>query len=179
MRISPTALDGVLLIEPEVFGDERGRFHDCFRAAEFAAAGLPTAFAQASQSRSRQGVLRGLHLQLPVRQGKLVEVVAGRVFDVVVDPLRGRWASFELDADHPRMLWIPEGFAHGFLAREDATLLYHLTAPYDPQGQVTIRWDDPDLAVGWPSATPVLSAKDAAGLGLAEFRRRYGRSVSA
>jgi dTDP-4-dehydrorhamnose 3,5-epimerase len=180
MRIVATELPGLLVIERDMFADRRGAFHEAFQASDFAAAGLPANFAQISDSHSRRGVLRGLHLQRPIPQAKLVRVVAGRIFDVVVD-LRpgsatwGRWAPFTLAADENRMLFIPEGFAHGFTSLTDSIVIYHLTAPYEPAGQITIAWNDPDLAIDWPIRDPIISAADAAGMSLAEFKRRVLR----
>jgi len=180
VKIVETAIAGLLVIEREMFHDRRGAFHEAYLASAFAAAGLPTSFPQVSDSHSRAGVLRGLHLQLPSSQAKLVRVVAGSVFDVVVD-LRpgsaswGRWMSFALAAEAPRMLYVPAGFAHGFAALSDTVLIYHLSAPYDPEGQVTIAWNDPDLAIEWPLREPVVSDADARGVSLAEFRRQFAR----
>ena len=181
MRIVETDLPGLVVVERDMFLDRRGAFHEAFLASAFAAAGLPTHFPQVSDSHSRAGVLRGLHLQLPCAQAKLVRVVAGSVFDVVVD-LRpgsaswGRWMGFNLAAEAPRMLYVPAGFAHGFVALSDAVLIYHLSAAYEPQGQVTLAWDDAELAIDWPTRRPILSEADARGISLAEFRRRFARA---
>jgi dTDP-4-dehydrorhamnose 3,5-epimerase len=180
MRVVATALPGLLVIERDIFADRRGAFHEAFQARGFAAAGLPETFAQISDSHSKCGVLRGLHLQRPVAQAKLVRVVTGRIYDVVVD-LRpdsatcGRWAPFTLAADENRMLFIQEGFAHGFVSLSDSVVVYHLTAPYDPAGQITIAWNDPELAIEWPVVEPIVSAADAAGMTLAEFKRQFLR----
>lgn len=178
MIVSATALPDVRLIEPRVFGDERGFFFESWNAAAFAAAGLDLAFVQDNHSCSARGVVRGLHYQLVQPQGKLVRVVAGRVFDVAVDlrrssPSFGKWAGVELSAANKRMLWIPPGFAHGFLTLESGTeFLYKCTAPYDPADERCLRWDDPDVGIEWPldGMAPQLSEKDRHGapLSLAE-----------
>ena len=175
VSVTPTDLPGVVVVEPRVFGDERGFFFESFNAETFAAAGLPTAFVQDNHSRSQRGVLRGLHFQNPEPQGKLVRVTAGAVFDVAVDlrrssPHFGRWTGVELSAANKRMLWVPEGFAHGFLCLEDDTdFLYKCTRPYRPQHDRSIRWDDPDIGIDWPlgGTAPSLSGKDQAGVPLA------------
>lgn len=176
VSVVETDLPGVLVVEPRVFGDERGFFFESFNAETFAAAGLPTAFVQDNHSRSQRGVLRGLHFQNPEPQGKLVRVTAGAVFDVAVDlrrssPHFGRWTGVELSAANKRMLWVPEGFAHGFLCLEDDTdFLYKCTAPYRPAHDHSIRWDDPDIGIDWPLSgmIPSLSGKDQAGGSLAD-----------
>ena len=170
MRIIPTALAEVLLIEPEVFGDERGFFMESFNERAFqAAVGRNVHFVQDNQSRSAQGVLRGLHYQLPPHaQGKLVRVVSGSVFDVAVDMRRsspgfGRWVGFELSAANHRQMWIPPGFAHGFLVLTPlADFLYKTTDYYAPETEAAVRWDDPTVAIEWPDpgAPLQLSAKD-------------------
>ncbi len=172
MRVTRTALPGVLIIEPQVFGDERGFFLESFNQREFdAAVGEHVEFVQDNHSRSQRGVLRGLHYQLPPHaQGKLVRVVSGCVFDVAVDMRRssatfGRWAGTELDATEHRQLWIPAGFAHGFLVlSESADFLYKTTDYYAPAAERAVRWDDPRLAIAWPHAgVPMrLSDKDRA-----------------
>ncbi|MFM5885063.1 MAG: dTDP-4-dehydrorhamnose 3,5-epimerase [Novosphingobium sp.] len=176
MNITPTALPEVLLIEPRVFGDDRGFFYESWNAAAFAAAGLDLAFVQDNHSRSAKGVLRGLHYQLRQPQGKLVRVTAGRAFDVAVDlrrcsPHFGRWAGAELSAENKHMLWVPPGFAHGFVALADGTeFQYKCTAFYDPADEHCLRWDDPALAIDWSlnGIAPQLSAKDLAGVPLAD-----------
>lgn len=172
MRVIPTALPGVLIFEPEVFRDERGFFLESFNQRKFdEAIGEHVEFVQDNHSRSQRGVLRGLHYQLPPHaQGKLVRVVSGRVFDVAVDVRRssatfGRWVGTELDADDHRQLWLPAGFAHGFLVlSRTAELLYKVTEHYKPAAERAVRWDDPMLGITWPTAgvAPILSAKDAA-----------------
>jgi len=176
MNVIPTELPDVLLLEPRVFGDERGFFFESFNARAFAeATGVTREFVQDNHSRSVRGVLRGLHYQISQPQGKLVRVVAGEVFDVAVDlrrgsPTFGRWAGVNLSADNKRMMWVPEGFAHGFLVlSESAEFLYKTTDYYAPEHERCIRWDDPQLAIDWPlQEAPQLSAKDRSGVALAE-----------
>ena len=176
MHIIPCAIEGPLIIEPRVFGDDRGFFLESWNAAAFAKAGLDLAFVQDNHSRSSRGVLRGLHFQNPGPQGKLVRVVNGAVFDVAVDlrrssPTFGQWAGVELSASNKRMFWVPEGFAHGFLTLEDNTdFLYKCTAPYAPQHEHTLAWDDPAVGIKWPAdgMEVLLSAKDRAGKRLAD-----------
>ena len=169
VTIVETDLPGVVIVEPRVFGDDRGFFFESFNAEAFAAAGLPTNFVQDNHSRSQRGVLRGLHFQHPEPQGKLVRVAAGAVYDVAVDirrssPHFGRWTGVELTAANKRMLWVPEGFAHGFLCLQDGTdFLYKCTTTYRPQHEHSIRWDDPAIGIDWPldGITVSLSGKDA------------------
>lgn len=176
MELIPTAIDGVLIVEPRVFGDERGFFFESWNQASFAKLGLDLDFVQDNHSRSARGVLRGMHYQLPNPQGKLVRVVAGRVFDVAVDmrkasPTFGKWVGVELSAVNKRMLWVPPGMAHGFLTLEDGTdFLYKCTAPYMPANEHSLAWDDPEVGIEWPldGIEPQLSAKDRAGLPLAD-----------
>ncbi|PPA05562.1 dTDP-4-dehydrorhamnose 3,5-epimerase [Pseudomonas sp. MWU12-2312b] len=168
MNVVTTDLPGVLIIEPKVFGDERGFFYESFNAKAFEeATGLATSFVQDNHSRSQKGVLRGLHYQLQNTQGKLVRVTAGEVLDVAVDirrssPHFGKWVAVRLSAANNRQLWIPEGFAHGFVVlSEFAEFLYKTTDYYNPSSERAIRWDDPDLAIDWQlDAEPQLSAKD-------------------
>lgn len=167
MTIVETSLPGVLLIEPRVFGDARGFFLESWNRKVFADHGLDLNFVQDNHSRSGKGVLRGLHYQLNAPQGKLVRVTSGAVFDVAVDMRRssphfGRWEGVELTAENHRMLWIPPGFAHGFLVLSDsADFLYKTTDYYAPQWDRGVRWDDPDIAVQWPlQDAPLLSDKD-------------------
>jgi dTDP-4-dehydrorhamnose 3,5-epimerase len=170
VNLIETPLPGVLLIEPRVFGDARGFFLESWNRRTFAEAGLDMDFVQDNHSRSSRGVLRGLHYQLHNPQGKLVRVTQGAVFDVAVDirrasPHFGRWVGYELSADNHRMLWIPPGFAHGFLVLSDtADFLYKCTSLYDPPSDRGIRWDDPAIGIDWPDmgGAPLLSAKDAA-----------------
>lgn len=176
MRFVECDIPGPLIIEPKVFGDDRGFFLESWNQAVFADAGLDVRFVQDNHSRSSRGVLRGLHYQDPNPQGKLVRVANGRVFDVAVDIRRssknfGRWIGVELSAANQRMLWVPPGFAHGFLTLEDQTdFLYKCTDFYQPAAEHCVRWDDPNLAINWPleGLTPELSAKDQAGKLLAE-----------
>lgn len=171
MRISTTAIDGVLVLEPKVFGDERGFFMESFNQRAFdAAVGRHVEFLQDNHSRSAQWVLRGLHYQLaPHAQGKLVRVTRGTVFDVAVDiredsPTFGRWVGVELSELNHKSLWVPPGLAHGFLVlSEQADFLYKTTAYYEPASERAVRWDDPDLAIAWPleGKAPLLSPKDA------------------
>ncbi len=175
MIVSDTALPGVKLIEPKVFGDERGFFMETWNARAFAEAGLDVAFVQDNHSRSGRGVLRGLHYQLNTPQGKLVRVASGAVFDVAIDirrssPHFGKWVGYELSEANKRMLWVPPGFAHGFIVfSESADFLYKVTTPYSPADDRGIAWDDPDIGIDWPfDGTPSLSAKDAAAPRLAD-----------
>ncbi|MBT2370810.1 dTDP-4-dehydrorhamnose 3,5-epimerase [Pseudomonas fluorescens] len=176
MNVTATTLPDVLIIEPKVFGDERGFFYESFNARSFAqATGLQLQFVQDNHSRSQKGVLRGLHYQLENPQGKLVRVTAGEVLDVAVDirrtsPTFGQWASIRLSAENNRQLWIPPGFAHGFVVLSDyAEFLYKTTDYYTPSAERCIRWDDPTLAIDWQlSGQPTLSAKDQNGKSLQE-----------
>lgn len=176
MNIVETAIPGLLIIEPRVFGDARGFFMETWNADAFAAAGLNLNFVQDNHSRSQKGVLRGLHFQKPGAQGKLVRVTRGAVFDVAVDlrassPTFGQWVGVELSAANHRMFWVPEGFAHGFLTLEDDTdFLYKCTAPYAPQSEHTLAWDDPAVGIDWPlgGLDPLISDKDRVGLALAD-----------
>ena len=167
MNIIETTLPGVLLLEPQVFGDARGFFMESWNRQTFADQGLDIDFVQDNHSRSTRGVLRGLHYQLNDPQGKLVRVSSGAVFDVAVDlrrssPCFGRWVGYELSAENKRMLWIPPGFGHGFLVlSESADFLYKTTTNYAPQWDRGIRWDDPAIGVQWPlQGAPTLSGKD-------------------
>ncbi len=168
MKIIETDLPGVLLIEPKVFADARGSFFESYNKAAFAEAGLQVQFVQGNVSESRRGVLRGLHYQWPNSQGKLVSVLEGEVWDVAVDirrgsPRFGHWTAAILSAANHRQLWIPEGFAHGFVAlSERAVFAYQCTAPYDRACDAGLRWNDAKLAIDWPVAQPLLSDKDAA-----------------
>lgn len=171
MKATSTQLPDVLLIEPHVFGDERGFFFESYNQAVFAAVtDIQAGFVQDNHSRSVKHVLRGLHYQIRQTQGKLVRVVAGEVFDVAVDLRRrspdfGRWVGYRLSAENRCQLWIPKGFAHGFLVlSEYAEFLYKTTAYYAPEYGRCIRWDDSDLAIDWPlDGTPLISARDQAG----------------
>lgn len=181
MKVVETPIPDLLVIEPGIFHDHRGRFVELWNEDRYPP--LPH-FVQDNLSTSHRGVLRGLHFQHPNAQGKLVTVVRGEVFDVAVDlrqgsPAFGRWWGTRLSAADHRQLWVPEGFAHGFLALDDdATVSYKCTALYSPADERTLRWDDPDVGIEWPSADPELSEKDRAGLTLAALREaglpRYG-----
>jgi dTDP-4-dehydrorhamnose 3,5-epimerase len=176
MRIQPTELEGVVVIEPEVFPDARGYFLETYNAKAFASAGITEQFVQDNQSQSKRGVLRGLHYQVEQAQGKLVRVLAGEIFDVVVD-LRlgsktcGKWSGHNLSAAEEKMIWIPKGFAHGFYTiSETAKVAYKVTEYYAPQHERTLLWDDPQLAIVWPfEGKPILSEKDKAGHSFREF----------
>lgn len=176
MNIVECDIAGPLIIEPQVFGDERGFFMESWNQAKFAAAGLDMPFVQDNHSRSQKGVLRGMHFQNPGPQGKLVRVVSGAVFDVAVDlrrssPSFGKWVGVELSAENKRMFWVPQGFAHGFLTLEDDTdFLYKCDAPYAPQYEHSLAWDDPAIGIDWPTAglEVQLSSKDREGLPLHE-----------
>jgi dTDP-4-dehydrorhamnose 3,5-epimerase len=180
MKVTPTELPEVLVIEPAVHGDARGFFMESFNQRGFdAAVGSHVEFVQDNHSRSARGVLRGLHYQLPPHaQGKLVRVTRGTVFDVAVDvrrssPRFGRWAGVELSGDNHRQLWIPPGFAHGFLVLSDtADFLYKTTDYYAPEFEAALRWDDPAVAIAWPDAgaAPQVSAKDAVAPALMQAR---------
>ena len=175
MKVTETGLPGVLVLEPKVFGDERGFFMESWNARAFReATGVDATFVQDNHSRSARGVLRGLHYQVVRPQGKLVRVVAGEVFDVAVDlrrssPTFGRWTGVRLSAENRRQLWIPGGFAHGFLViSESADFLYKTTEYWHGEHDRALAWNDPRLAIDWPlgGAAPVLAARDAAAPGL-------------
>ena len=166
MKVIETGLDGVVIIEPQVHGDERGFFQESWKASGYAEHGLPIGFSQANISRSAKGVLRGLHYQHRQPQGKLVSVFEGRIFDVAVDIRSGsssfgQWAGVELSASNHRQLYVPEGFAHGFIVLSDSALFhYYCTTEYSPQYEVAIAWNDPDIAVKWPCEPDSISEKD-------------------
>ena len=168
MEVTETRLPGVLLIQPKVHGDARGFFMELFHCERYAALGIPASFVQDNLSRSAKGILRGLHFQEPKGQGKLVQVVAGSVFDVAVDVRRGsphfgKWEGFELSAENRRQLWVPPGFAHGFCVLSDsADFLYKCSELYSPKDEQSILWNDPDVGIVWPVAEPLPSKKDAA-----------------
>jgi dTDP-4-dehydrorhamnose 3,5-epimerase len=176
MKIIRTAIPEVIIIEPTVFGDERGFFFESFNERKFKElTGVDTAFVQDNHSKSVKGVLRGLHYQLQQTQGKLVRVVAGAVFDVAVDirkssPTFGKWVGVELSADNKRQVWVPAGFAHGFVTISDsAEFLYKTTDYWAPQFERAILWNDPAIGIEWPlDGAPQLSAKDQAGTPLAD-----------
>ena len=175
MKVIETKLPGVLIVEPKVFGDARGYFLESFQAARYAEAGMAGPFVQDNLSFSRRGILRGLHLQNPRPQGKLVQVLQGEVFDVAVDvrvgsPTFGQWEGVVLSQENARQLYVPPGFAHGFLVTSETALFaYKCTDYYTPQSELSILWNDPDIGIEWPRIEPQLSAKDAAGLRLADI----------
>jgi dTDP-4-dehydrorhamnose 3,5-epimerase len=168
MEVTETDLPGVVLVRPRVFEDARGFFMETYHREAFAEAGLPAAFVQDNHSRSTHGVLRGLHYQYPLWQGKLVRSVSGEIFDVAVDIRRssshfGRWFGTVLSADNRLQLYVPPGFAHGFCVLSDvADVVYKCTALYRASDDGALRWDDPDIAIDWPVERPLVSAKDAA-----------------
>ena len=182
MKVKETELPGVVIIEPRIFGDDRGFFLETFNEQRYAEAlrsgrddtSEPPRFAQLNHSHSVRGTLRGLHFQEPKAQGKLVWVVAGKVFDVAVDIRRsspgfGRWAGCELSQENHRQLWVPPGFAHGFcVLSEEADVIYACTELYDPECERVIRWNAQDIAIEWPLSEPLLSSRDSAAPRLAE-----------
>lgn len=176
VHITPTSIPEVLIIEPQVFGDDRGFFYESFNQQKFAdEAGLTPHFVQDNHSRSKQNILRGLHYQIQQSQGKLVRVVAGEIYDVAVDirrssPSFGQWVGVTLSAHNKHQLWVPAGFAHGFYVLSDsADVLYKTTDYYAPQHERSIAWNDPQIAIHWPLAAeePLLSAKDKTAVSLA------------
>lgn len=177
MNVLPTRLPEVLLVEPRVFGDERGYFFESWAASRYEGAGIPGPFVQDNLSRSRRGILRGLHLQNPHAQGKLVSAVMGEVFDVAVDvrvgsPRFGQWVGVTLSDTNRRQMWIPPGFAHGFVVvSEEALFHYKCTESYHPESEMSVRWNDPALAIEWPLADPVLNDKDRGAPALADIDR--------
>lgn len=177
MKFLETAIPGPIIVEPAVFGDDRGFFLESWNVAKFREGGLDLTFVQDNHSRSAKGVLRGLHFQNPNPQGKLVRVTAGAVWDVAVDVRRssphfGKWVGVELSAANKRMFWVPPGFAHGFLTLEnDTDFLYKCTALYEPASDHSLLWNDPSLGIEWPlgDIEPKLSGKDVAGKPLGEI----------
>lgn len=175
MEVRDTGLPGVRLIVPEVHSDDRGSFTEAWHGPRFRGHGLPDRWAQVNLATSRRGVLRGLHLQHPEAQAKLVMAVAGVIFDVAVDvrrdsPSLGAWVGEQLDAESKRQLFVPAGFAHGYLVLSDsATVAYFASAPYSPAHEITLRWDDPAIGIGWPVSPQFLSTKDAAAPTLDQF----------
>jgi len=176
LKITPTSIPDVLLIEPKVFPDERGFFLESYQKKKFQEAGIDAEFVQDNHSKSCCGTLRGLHYQIRQPQGKLIRVISGEVFDVAVDirrhsPTFGQWAGEYLSADNKRMLWVPAGFAHGFyVTSPEAEVLYKASDYYAPQWERCILWNDPALGIVWPTSgeSPILSAKDSTGKLLAE-----------
>jgi dTDP-4-dehydrorhamnose 3,5-epimerase len=167
MNFLETELPGVVIVESKRFGDDRGFFMETYHSEKFAAGGIPSAFLQDNHSRSVKGVLRGLHYQEPRAQGKLVRAVTGTIFDVAVDIRRGsssfgKWVGVILSEENGRQLWVPPGFAHGFqVLSETADVVYKCTELYDPAGDRSILWSDPEIGIEWPLAAPLLSSKDA------------------
>lgn len=169
MKATPAPLSGLVIMEPDVIGDDRGYLYESFSRRAFEeATGEYRTWAQDNHSSSRRDVLRGLHYQLNSPQGKIIRCIAGSVFDVAVDvrrssPTFGEWFSIELTSENRKMLWVPEGFAHGFLVTSDAAeITYKMTEHYQPDGNRAIRWNDPDLSIPWPiDGTPILSQNDA------------------
>lgn len=176
MKVSETSLPGVLLVEPRVFGDERGFFLETYNTRALEGSGIPSGFVQDNHSRSTKGVLRGLHYQLADPQGKLVHVARGRIFDVAVDirvgsPNFGRWCGTELSDENLFSLWIPPGFAHGFCTLSDvADVIYKCTSLYDASDDRGVLWNDPRIGIEWPAGEPLVSGKDARHEGLSESR---------
>ena len=178
MKIVATSIPDLVVVEPQVFGDERGFFIESWSALKFAAFGLDLTFVQDNHSRSAKGVLRGLHFQNPNPQGKLVRVTAGRVWDVAVDlrrssPTFGKWEGVELSAANKRMFWVPPGFAHGFVSLEDGTdFLYKCTSPYEPANEHSLLWNDPAVGIEWPldGIKLQLSGKDQAGTPICDIQ---------
>ena len=172
MRFIPTKIPAVVVIEPDIFEDSRGFFMETWQVNKFTEGGITANFVQDNHSRSNQGTLRGLHYQVKQPQGKLIRVLAGKIFDIAVDlrrnsPSFGQWVGEIISDENKKMLWIPEGFAHGFyVLSETADFFYKCTDFYNPECERTLRWDDPDLAIDWPlinGETPNLAAKDAKG----------------
>ena len=178
MKVTETALPGMLLIEPKVFGDARGFFMETWSRSRYAEAGIPVDFVQDNISFSQRGVLRGLHFQKPNTQGKLVYVLHGEVFDVAVDirvgsPHFGRWVGVTLSADNKRQLYVPPGFAHGFcVTSETALFAYKCTDVYNSAAEGTVRWDDPDIGITWPISATQVSEKDRVGPLLKDWPRQ-------
>ena len=166
MKVTPLDLEGLLLLEPTIFGDDRGFFLESYNLERYQAAGISDPFVQDNHSRAVQGTLRGLHFQTRPGQGKLMRVTRGKIFDVAVDirpdsPTFGRWSGCELDAESHRQLWVPVGFAHGFCVLSDvAEVLYKVTSVYNPETEKGFRWDDPTVGVEWPVEAPLLSERD-------------------
>lgn len=179
-RFTALAVPDVVLIEPEVHGDERGYFLESYRESAFREGGIEGEFVQDNRSYSKRGVLRGLHYQRPpFAQGKLLTVLLGEIYDVAVDLRRdsrtfGKWVAERLSAQNKRMLYVPEGFAHGFqVLSDDALVHYKATSEYAPQADAGLRWDDPELAIPWPLTPPVLSAKDGKLPVLSDLREEF------
>ena len=175
MQVELTGLDGVLLVKPTVFGDDRGFFIETYHADKFADNGLPSSFVQDNHSRSSKGILRGLHFQYPSWQGKLVRVVQGEIFDVAVDVRResasfGQWYGTYISEENKHQLYVPEGFAHGFcVTSEFADVVYKCTSVYNPGEDFSLMWNDPEIGIEWPVKDPVLSEKDQNAMALADL----------
>jgi dTDP-4-dehydrorhamnose 3,5-epimerase len=181
VKVEKTAIPGVLIVEPAVFGDERGFFLESFNEREMQKIGIDGHFVQDNHSRSARNVLRGLHYQIIQPQGKLVRVVCGKVFDVAVDlrrdsPAFGKWAGVELSAENKRIFWLPPGMAHGFVVLSDsADFVYKATDYYAPKSERSLLWNDPEIGIEWPfTGDPILSAKDVAGTPLNEAEAYEG-----
>lgn len=178
MRFRKTPLAGVVVVEPDVHRDSRGFFLESYHEEKYREGGVTGRFVQDNHSSSKRGTLRGLHAQLEPAQGKLVRVIRGEILDVAVDvragsPTFGQHHAETLDADTHRQLWIPEGFLHGFQVLSDvAEVEYKVTSPYAPAGEIAVAWNDPDLAIAWPLANPIVSARDAAAPHLSALRSR-------
>jgi len=181
VRVESTKLSGVMIIEPEIYRDPRGFFAETYQSKRYAEHGLPLVFVQDNHSRSIRGTLRGLHLQLTQPQGKLMHVIEGAIFDVAVDmrvgsPSFGQWIGAELTGQNLKQLYVPPGFAHGFCVISDqADVSYKCTDYYLPGDEIGIAWNDPDLAIQWPTSTPLLSKKDANAFTLREVLSRLPR----
>lgn len=175
IEVEKTKLEGVKVITPTLYSDDRGFFMETFSVGDAAASGLPEIYVQDNHSYSRHGVLRGLHYQYPQWQDKLVRVVSGEIFDVAVDirpdsPTRGQWVAVLLSADNRKQMFIPGGFAHGFCVTSDAAdVLYKVTSPFAPDQDHCILWNDPDIAIDWPVTNPIVSVKDAGGMRFKEI----------
>lgn len=177
MKTTPAQLSGALLLEPKVFKDPRGFFFETWQEGRYQEAGLPTHYVQDNTSYSSRGVLRGLHFQYPRAQGKLVTVLLGEIFDVIVDirvgsPTFGKWEGFKLSSENNLQLWVPKGFAHGFcVTSEKALVIYKVTEVYHPEEECSVLWNDPDLKIDWPKLDFQLSAKDQKGKNLKEYSK--------
>jgi dTDP-4-dehydrorhamnose 3,5-epimerase len=176
ITVTPTALDGVVMIDTNFFSDERGFFIESYQEEEFARHGITARFVQDNHSGSGKGVLRGLHYQdMTAPMGKLVRCTAGSIFDVAVDiragsPTFGRWVGVDLTSENRRQLWVPPGFAHGFVTTSDrAEVQYKCSGPYAPAAEGSLAWNDPDIAIAWPISDPLVSRRDAQGMSLREY----------
>ena len=175
MKVEATKLDGVLLVTPQVFGDERGFFMETYNQSKAAELGLPETFVQDNHSKSSKGVLRGMHYQSPQWQGKLVRVIHGEIYDVAVDiragsSTFGEWFGCYLNDQNKQQLYVPEGFAHGFVVTsETAEVVYKCTSLYEPEQEGSLLWNDPDVGIEWPIEEPLLSAKDKVGIRLVDL----------